>query len=134
MAVWGPGSFENDDAIDWAGKAADGDLEHLRSALAPLAAPDGAGVGASEAAQALAAAEAIAALRGAPADVLPDTVASWIATLSHEFDETLLAEARAATDRVVTEPSELLDRWTEAGAETAREWRTSVADLRERLA
>lgn len=134
MAAWGTGSFDNDDALEWAGAAADGDLDHVRLALAPLAEPDGAPAEAPDAARALAAAEAIATLRGAPPDLLPDTVSAWIASLPHEFDETLLAQARAATDRVVTEPSELLDRWSLAGADDATTWRAGVADLRNRLA
>lgn len=134
MAAWGTGSFENDDALDWVSTAADGDLQHVQSALAPVAEPDGEYVEAGDAARALAAAEAIASLRGAPPDVLPDAVGAWIATLSHEFDETVLAQARAATDRVVTEPSALLDVWAEAGSDVATAWRAGVAELRERLA
>lgn len=134
MSVWGTGSFENDDALNWASAAPDGDLEHVRSALAPLAAPDGARAEAHAAARALAAAEAIATLRGAPPDALPEAVAAWIATLPHEFDDTFLADARAATDRVVTEPSELLDLWAKAGPEEATAWQAGVANLRDRLA
>ncbi len=134
MGAWGTGSFDNDDALDWAGAAADGDLERVRLALAPLAAPDGALARAPDAARALAAAEVVATLRGAPPDVLPDAVTTWIATLPLEFDETLLAQARAATDRVVTEPSELLTLWADAGPEDATTWRAGVADLRNRLA
>ncbi len=134
MGVWGPGSFDNDEALRWVGDAADGDLEHLRLALAPLAEPDGAPAEALDAVRALAAAEALATLRGAPPDVLPAAVSAWIATLSHEFDDTLLAQARAATDRVVTEPSALLGLWAEAGADEATAWRAGVADLRNRLA
>ncbi len=134
MSAWGTGSFENDEALDWVGKATDGDLECVRSALAPLEEPDGVAAGATDAARALAAAEAIATLRGSPPDALPDAARTWIATLPHEFDETLVAQARAATDRVVTEPSELLDIWSGAGEDQSTAWRAAVADLRERLA
>lgn len=134
MGVWGTGSFDNDDALAWAREAPDADLEHVRSALAPVAEPHGTNPEAPDAARALAAAEAVAALRGAPAAALPASVAHWIATLSHEFDETLLVQARAATDRVVTEPSDLLDLWEKTGAEEATAWRAAVADLRDRLA
>ncbi len=134
MDAWGTGSFDNDEALKWAGEGAGGDIEHVRRALAPLAESDGAPVDVRDAARALAAAEAIATLRGAPPDVLPDPIGAWIDTLPREFDETLLAQARAATDRVVTEPSALLGLWDEVGPDDATSWRACVADLRNRLA
>lgn len=134
MGVWGTRSFENDDALEWAAAAQDGDLEQVRAALAPVAAPDGAYLEAPAAAKALAAAEAVATLRGAPPEGLPDRVGAWIATLSREFDETLLSDARAAIDRVVTPPSELLELWEDKSGDDSTAWLASVSDLRERLA
>ncbi len=133
MGAWGTGSFDNDHALSWVADAPDGDLEYVRSALAPVEAPDGSPIEAPDAARALAAAEVVATLRGAPPDELPGTVTTWIDTLPHEFDETLLAQARAATDRVVTKPSELLARWGDAGSDEATTWQAGVADLRQRL-
>ena len=133
MGAWGTGSFENDDALEWISSARDGDLEQIRSALAPVAEPDGAYLDAPEGAHALAAAEAVASLRGAPPVDLPERVGAWIDTLSREFDDALLVQARAATDRVVTAPSELLDHWEDMGDDDATAWRAQVADLRDRL-
>lgn len=134
MGAWGTGPFENDDALDWAGDAPAGDLEYVQSVLASAAEPDGSYLEAPDASRALAAAEAVAALNGAPAEGLPDTVTTWLDTLPREFDDTLLAQARAATDRVVTEPSELLELWDDADDADAMAWKASVADLRQRLA
>lgn len=133
MGAWGTGPFENDEALDWIGDAPAGDLEYVRSALAAAAEPDGSYLDASDGNLVLAAAEVVAALRGAPAEGLPDSVTEWVETLPRELDETLLGQARAATDRVITEPSELLELWDEAEPPDATAWKAGVADLRQRL-
>lgn len=132
MDAWGTGSFENDDALVWLGERSDGDLDTVRAALAPAAEPDGAGIDGRTGARALVAAEVVATLRGAPAVDLPDDVGAWIETLPRDISDDLVALARAATDRVVTAPSGLLERWDPSSAE-GLDWRARVADLRDRL-
>ena len=132
MRAWGTGSFENDEAMAWVSGRSDTDLEPVRAVLAPVAEPDGGDVDASAGARALVAAEVVATLRGAPSSDLPAPVGAWIDTLPRDLPDDLIAMARAATDRVVTVPSALLERW-DAASDDGITWRAGVADLRGRL-
>ena len=75
--AWGTGSFENDDALDWAAQCTEASgpsaiAAALEAALSGdvIEAPDGA--------MAIAAAEVVAAARGKPGAKLPDTLRVWL--------------------------------------------------------
>lgn len=129
MGAWGDGPFENDDAGDWVydlEKTTDASL--LRSTLESgtgddyLEAPDGA--------NAIAAAEVVAAAMGRPAPSLPDEVTAWVAANAATVTPDVVDLARRAVDRVVADDSELRELWDEAGSD---EWLRLTADLRSRL-
>jgi hypothetical protein len=127
VGAWGSGSFENDAAADWVV-----DLERART-LGPvrralgLAAVPGGYLDVDDEGAALAAAEVVAALNGAPAADLPEPVAEWLALHPHRVGRALLDLALAAVRRVGVD-SELRDlRENDPG------WRAALGALEERL-
>ena len=130
MGAWGPGSFENDDAMDWLDGLARGHgATPIRDALSAAAESDGY-VEAPEASAALAAAEVVAALHDRPCVGLPEEAAGWVRTHRGAAQPWMLDMARCAVDRVERD-SELRDAWLESG--DAGEWETAVRELRSRL-
>lgn len=117
----------------WVGALETGGRDALQAALGPVAEPDGADVSEPDGARALAAAEVVAALRGAPADDLPGRVQTWVAAQDRTLPDEMVTLARGAIDRVVTEPSALLVRWEAEGPDTATAWKARLANLRDRL-
>ena len=133
MGAWGMGTFENDDAMDWiADFCASPADEELRATLRSAADAEGY-LEAPDCSNALAAAEVVAALKGAPTlnaivveDYLPVIARSGIPVTSE-----LTTLALRAIDRVASD-SELKELWDEV--EDAPAWRAEVAALRERVA
>jgi hypothetical protein len=129
MGAWGSGAFENDDASDRVYELEQRGIEAVVEALAPapgdgyLEAPDGV--------LAIAAAEVVAAIGGAPAEDLPEEVLA-VVERGLRIDRDVYAAAVAAIARVLGPESELRDLWMEA--ESGDEWRRAVAALRRRLA
>jgi hypothetical protein len=130
MGAWGSGPFENDDACDWVYELEEShDLTACLSTLMSVRTTtdylelDGG-------AQAIAAAEVVAALSGRARSDLPEAVDAWIS--QHPIDPTAddLALAVAALDRVLAPDSEIRALWAESGDEP---WRSGVDDLRDRL-
>src|SRR6266849_7464272 len=100
MAAWGPGSFENDDAMDWVIGLAEGSGDAvLREALTPVARTDGRYLEAPDCSIAIAAAEAVAAARGHPNASLPDEVVGWIRK-KPDVTVDLVVLARSAVDHI----------------------------------
>lgn len=135
MGAWGPGTFDNDEACDWAyGLDACNDLSLVDQALSDALNAGAEYLDASVASQALAAAEAVARLKGnfGARNAYTGTVDKWVATHPFKPPADLVARALAVIDRVVAEPSELLDLWTDS--DDAPAWREAVADLRRRAA
>ena len=129
MGAWGPGSFDNDDAMDWVGGLTpDSGDAALRPALTAVAEGHGYVEG-PDCSIAIAAAEAVAAARGKPAATLPPEVAAWLQSGPH-IARDLVDVARKAIRRVVTD-SELKDLWEES--ESAEQWREAMSDLESRL-
>src|SRR5258706_1655777 len=78
MGAWDVGSFDNDDAEDWAAEFEESPsmssvIESLERAIASryVEAPEGA--------IAIAAAEVVAAVAGSPSPTLPEGIAAWAA-------------------------------------------------------
>jgi hypothetical protein len=130
MGAWGPGSFENDDAMDWLADLVDGGgMDVVESAFHGVA--DAEYLEAPEASSAVAAAEVVAALAGRPPAELPDEAAEWVAAHGRPPGDRLVRQARAAVQRVRAD-SELKELWEEDG-DGPNEWHAAVDDLLRRL-
>jgi len=130
MGVWGAGSFENDDALDWIWELeTSADFALLDTSLDAVLNASPGEMGASDWAVALAAAEIVAALGGRPEGGLPEEAESWVAGKSTP-PASLTVKARAAV-AAASADSELRDLWEEA--RDLETWRASVAELEGRL-
>jgi Domain of unknown function (DUF4259) len=128
MGAWGPGSFENDQAMDWVGelrKSADPGYP-----LVVLRKLDGAGPLTGRAAETgIAAAEAVAASRGRPAEGVPAGVLDWLRASGARADAAAAGLALRVIDAIEAD-SELSLLWDEGDGSL---WRAAIADLRDRL-
>jgi Domain of unknown function (DUF4259) len=129
MAAWGSGSFENDDAHDWLDRLARLTLDDLKQLLSR--ADDNAYLEAPESSIMVAAAEAVAALQGRPAQGTPRAIVEWTSKTETVPLQDLAALAIRAVQRVRTD-SELKDLWLEADG--LNEWSAGLRDLEKRLA
>ena len=149
MGTDGPGSFQNDWALDWAADLCESeDTQPVRTALQQVVEHGGTKrsapsimerlrglkhhtdwLTAGVASRAIAAAETVATWRGHPPARVPDGVADWIQQHTSAFLPDLVSLARQAVAIVKTN-SELKDLWEEGDA---TEWRECVEDLGRRL-
>lgn len=135
MGAWGSGSFQNDDAMDWANELIDGEDDGpLIEALAEVleAGPDHY-LDVDSGNHAVAAAEVIAALGGRAGRRMPKALARWIADRGPDVARELVEKhgdaAVAALARVADGPgSELAELW--AGN---ADWRAGIDELAARL-
>ena len=129
MGAWGTGNFDNDDALDWLGDL--GDVESLRSALQTVASAHAdAWVEAPDCCAALAAAEIVAASRGAAAGDLPEHAVAWVERHGRRCTPHDAALAAAAAARIVA-ASELQELFDDSPSKN--EWHSVVNALRDRL-
>jgi len=134
MGAWSHEAFGNDDAGDWIAQLEERkDLGLVESTLDAVLAIGDDYLEAPEASEAIAAAEVVARLRGRPgsADAAAEAVDAWVERVKLQVPPALTAKARRALDRILTEPSELMELWDES--EDAAAWRASVEDLKARL-
>jgi len=133
VAGWGTGSFENEDAQSFLGRLKTLGVADLQQILS-RAADDADYLEAPASSVAVAAAEVIAALKGAPTGVLPREIAAWTSAAQAQSSPAAIPElaglAIRAVDRVRTN-SELKDLWLEADG--LNEWSASLRDLTARL-
>ena len=130
MGAWGVGTFENDDAGDWVYQLESAaDLKLVRRTLAAAADPDGY-LEAPACAEALAAAEVVAALAGRPAPDLPEEVRGWAKDHALRAPPDLLDLSVRALDQVAAD-SELRELWDDSDEGPA--WIDRVQELRSRL-
>lgn len=140
MSAWGPGSFDNDIASDWAADLADGGgLEMVRESLEAAAlCPADEYLESDEGSEALAAAEVVAAAGGRPVKSVgmgtsgPHALA-WAKGHKGAGAEEMITLAQEALARVTGGESELAEHWGGASSTEAREWFAEVEDLRARL-
>jgi Domain of unknown function (DUF4259) len=133
MGAWGKGIYDNDDACDFVGEVVDSlDLARIDAAVndvlnanqyleAPLAA------------QGLVAADVVARLRGQWGDRNSYTgvIQQWAERANVTASDELLLKARQVVHRVRTEPSELLELWSDdPDPET---WHATLDTLLQRL-
>ena len=126
MGAWGPGGFENDTALDFAGTLTS--VEGIADVFAQLPDDPVAEIEADLAETIIAAAECVAAMMGRPGGDLPDEVAKKVSGLG-EAGPDLVEAAREAVSRVLA-GSELVDLWAEDDAEP---WNIEITSLIDRL-
>jgi len=135
MSIWGAQPFDNDGAVNWAFSLVRGsDLSLVEQALARIEATGSDPVPEPAGAEAIAACDVLARLKGAPGEwnEYSDVIANWVAARRpRELRPELIARGRAAILRIQEGPSKLRDLWDQNGAEA---WRTALADLDRRLA
>lgn len=133
MGAWGPGAFQNDQALDWLGEVeSDDDASLVDDALAAIVgAADDDHLDADECSVAIAAAELVAAMGGQASPRLPDGIKDWCDE-QEEPDPEMVSDALAALTRI-REGSELVEQWSEGG-ELNQRWVSGLEDLARRLA
>ena len=135
MGTWGPGIFDNDTAADWAFGLEDlPDTQYIEKTLERVIATRDAYLEAPDAEEALAAAEGVARLRGrwGVRSTYSEPLDEWVEAVKLQPAASLVAMAIRAIDRVLAEPSELVELWQEADEYDA--WKEGVLGLRARLA
>lgn len=135
MGAWGPGILENDTAADWAsGLEGAADTSLIDVTLAKVLDAGGEYLDASTAEEGLAAAEAVARMRGrwGSRDTYTEPLDRWIDATKTQPEDALVQKAITVVGRVLSPPSELLELWTESDDFDA--WKAAVTDLRSRLA
>lgn len=132
MGVWGTGPFENDTALDWLDAFIENDFRLIDRTLAGVAHLQPADeLDADEAAEAIAAAECVAAALGRPAASLPEEIVEWVAdNRPFTVKPLYIDHARLAVARVMAQ-SELRELWEERGEFEV--WQTAVLNLQQRL-
>ncbi len=132
MGAWGVGPFENNDAMDWVYELEEtlgfNLIERSLDQVNELIAGDELEVGL--AANAVAAAEVLAAMAGRGRGDLPESVKEWLTANTDQPPVHLLRAAAAAVARVGAE-SELATLWNDTDHGAA--WRMQLDELRVRL-
>jgi hypothetical protein len=131
MGAWGTGNFDNDEALDWLYLLSEApDLLLLQTTLEAVTGSEEDYLDATDCAQALAAAEIIAALAGHPPEELPEEAAGWLDGRPAPPDD-LKMLALIAIEAVAGEDSELRELWEES--DEFEEWQAVLNDLTARL-
>ncbi|MBD2230771.1 DUF4259 domain-containing protein [Phormidium tenue] len=133
MGTWSVDAFGNDDAADWAFELAESDDLSLVEAAIDGALAESDYLDAPDAAIALAAIEVIARLNGNWGDrnAYTEPIDRWVERVTVQLEPELLARARAAIDRILSENSEMVDLWQDS--DDYEDWLGSVEDLRSRI-
>jgi Domain of unknown function (DUF4259) len=134
MGAWTHESFGNDDACDWAYELEEADdLSVIESALDAVLAAGSEYLEAPEASQAIAAAEVIARLQGnfGIKDSYSEAVDIWVGKVKLAPTSQLITKTRQALDRIIAEPSELLELWQDS--DEGDSWLCAVSELRARI-
>ena len=133
MGAWGPGSFENDDALDFASE-----IESLADVEAVLVAANKEGhalilepIDAVLSSQIIVAGEVMAAMRGHRSDAMPADLAKTV----HGFGRPTVELFDFVRNNVsaVMSRSELLDLWAEAEPDDKKAFNRAMTDLVDRL-
>ena len=128
--TWGEGSFENDDALDWASECTSAKSVAPVSAALALVSRDKS-IEAPDGSAAVAAAEVVAAALGRPNPKLPSQLRDWIIRQPSAQLVALAPSARTALMRVANaEISELAKLWS---ARQPNKWTESISELQARL-
>jgi|HubBroStandDraft_1064217.scaffolds.fasta_scaffold67705_2 hypothetical protein len=134
MGAWGTGVFENDDAADFVGDIIEGNgLSPIETAIDRVLQVKQGYLEAPEASQALAAVAILVRLKNKDSQVGQATQAldEWIGRTEISPPAGLLVKARNSVERVMTEPSELMELWSES--DEFGNWKASVEGLTAQL-
>jgi hypothetical protein len=132
MGAWDVGSFDNDDAADWAyGLEATKDLSLVERTLDQALAS--AYLNAYAAAEVVAAIEVIARLQGhwGERSAYSEAVDSWVEANPMLPPGALVAKAHQVLDRILGADSELNALWQESDEHAA--WLAAIGDLKSRV-
>ena len=130
--TWGSGSFDNDDALDWAGECVRSKGTSLISETLSAALVDGY-LEAPECSAAVAAAELVAASRGKASKLLPKELSFWLEKQQKEEVAKLAPVAIKAVSRILNGPkSELQELWQESKNDFPV-WKSQMQSLITRL-
>ena len=133
MGAWGAGNFDNDTALDWIWDLeASKDLSIVEATISEVLDEDDY-LDPDIACMGLAAAEVVAALKGKPADKLPDEVSNWVAAHQVTPGDVLIKGCLAAVDKIRNDDiSELKELWEEDEG-PLQDWHAVLDDLTARL-
>ena len=131
--AWDHTTFGNDDACDWGADLQSTDDLSLIEETLDTAINGGDYLDASMASAAIAAAEVVARLqaRSGVRNAHTKTIDAWVAAHPIATPTPLAQQAHAAIDRILTQPSELLDLWEES--DDFDLWKNSLAELKSRI-
>jgi len=134
MGAWDHTTFGNDDACDWEGDLrSHEDLSFVEETLDTVIDTGGEYLEAPESSQAIAAAEVVARLQGhfGLRNAYTESVDEWVAAHPLSVPTALARKAHAALDRILAQPSELLELWEES--DDFESWRGTVTELKSRI-
>lgn len=134
MGAWSYESFGNDDACDFASELANStDLSTIDALFDEVIDRGQEYLEAPEASHAVAAAEAIARLQGnwGVQDAHSEALDVWVKQIGVAPSREMALKARQVLDRVVSEPSELLELWH--ASPEGEKWFLAVGELRSRI-
>jgi hypothetical protein len=134
MGAWSHESFGNDDACDFAATITEtDDLSAVDEILESVMQVGSRYLEAPEASQAIAAAEAVARLQGnwGLRDAYSEDLDAWVERVKIVPSKELALKAKRALERIITEPSELLELWQEG--DESEKWVDAVRELERRL-
>lgn len=134
MGAWGIKAFENDTACDWAYELEESsDLSVIEKALDTILEQGEEEIDATAGEEALAASEVVAMLLGNiyQSDSCTETVEKWVKENRIKPSFSLVAKCHQVIDRILTEPSELLELWEDSDEGEA--WKSEMTNLRARL-
>ena len=133
MGAWSTESFGNDIACDWAYELEEtSDLSYVRETIQRVLDSGDEPLDADVASEAIAAVEVVARLKGnfGLRDADSEATDTWVETHSQPPPPDLIVLAAQALDRILIQPSELLELWEESDEFEA--WKHAVSDLKRR--
>jgi hypothetical protein len=134
MGTWSSDPFGNDAACDWKYDVEQSTgLQLIEESLDAVLSSEDESLDSTDAELGIAAAETIARLRGYfyLRDAYTESLDKWVERQTCEVPQDLVDSAIRVVDRVLTEPSDLLELWTESG--DPEEWIAQMEALKERL-
>ena len=133
MGTWAADPFGNDTACDWKyGIEETDDLSVIQRSITRVLEIGDEYLEAPEAEEAIAAADTLARLRGQfyVRNAYTESLDEWVAKHPIDPPQGLVDDAIRAMERVLSEPSELLELWMEGDG---TEWQAQMKALNERL-
>ena len=134
MGAWSSDPFGNDTAGDWKYGLDDvDDISLIEETIQKLLDVGDEYLEAPDAEEAIAAIDTIARLKGRfyAKNAYTESVDAWVAAHPIVPPVPLVAKAQKALDRILSEPSEALELWSES--EDFETWKKHIEELKERI-